>query len=383
MPEYINRILKKPKQSFFLFGPRGTGKTTWVSREFPTAYRINLLDEALYQTYLADISQFSGEIRILENESWVFIDEIQRIPNLLNEVHRFIEEKQLKFILTGSSARKVRQAGVNLLAGRAWYKQMFPFLPEELGESFELDSILQFGSIPLILNSPDKKESLKAYVQLYLKEEIKAEALVRNLPGFVRFLPVAGLFHGQVVNISGIARDAGVSRTTIQGYLEILEDTLMAFRLRAFESHVRVREKKHPKLYWGDPGIVRAVNNRFGELYPGEKGVLFEGLIAMMLRSYQSYKELFDDFYYWAPAGAVKTEVDFVLKRRRELIAIEAKVSGRIHNEHLKGLKAIGDVPGLTRKILVYPGNRKILTEDKIEILPFNDFSRMLASGRL
>ena len=159
------------------------------------------------------------------------VDEVQRLPGLLNEVHRFIEERRLRFALLGSSARKLRAAGVNLLGGRALWREMFPLTPEELGEDFDLDRTLEVGALPLVLDSDSPQETLRAYVQLYLREEIKGEALVRNLPGFARFLPVAGLFHGQLVNVSGIARDAGVARTTVEGYLGVLEDTLLVRRL--------------------------------------------------------------------------------------------------------------------------------------------------------
>ena len=355
MSYYIKREIKKPVQSFFLFGPRGTGKTTWVKKSFPNAYTINLLDESLYQRYLADISQFAGELRVREDGSWVFIDEIQRLPNLLNEVHRFIEEKKLRFILTGSSARKLKKAGVNLLAGRALYKRMYPFIPSELSSSFNLEEVLKYGSIPLVWNAEDKEQTLKAYVQMYLKEEIKAEAIVRNLSGFVRFLPIAALFHGQTINISGAARDAGVSRSTLYGFLEILEDTLLSFTVPAYEPKLRVREKKHPKLYLVDPGIVRALKNRFGDTYPEEKGALFEGLIATVIRACNEYHVLYDEIYYWAPAAAKQIEVDFLLKRGREFIAVEVKTSGVIRSEHLKGLRAIKDLHGLKRRFLVYP----------------------------
>lgn len=383
MSKYINRILPCPRQSFFLFGPRGTGKTTWVNHEFKGAYRVNLLDESLYLSYLADISLFANELRALEPGSWVFVDEIQRLPNLLNEVHRFMEEKRLQFILTGSSARKLKKTGVNLLAGRALYKKMYPFLPAELGGSFDLERVLNWGSIPLVWNAADKKEALKAYVQMYLKEEIKAEALVRNLPGFVRFLPIAALLHGQTLNISGAARDAEISRTTLNGYIEILEDTLLAFRLPAYELKLKVREKKHPKIYWIDPGLVRAVNNRFGDLYPEEKGALFEGFVATLLKAYQDYFALFDEFYYWAPASGHKTEVDFLLRRDSSYIAIEVKTAQKIQKDHLRGLKSIGELKGLKKRILIYPGERKMKTEDEIEIWPFNFFLEILKNGNL
>jgi len=188
------------------------------------------------------------------------VDEVQRLPWILNEVHRFIEEKGLRFVLTGSNSRKLTRAGVNLLAGRALRRTMYPFLPEELGEDFDLEEVLRFGSLPIVWTSSSKTETLAACVQTYLKEAIQSEALVRNLPGFARFLPVAALFHGQVLNATSVARDAGVARTTVEDFLEILEETYVAFRLRAFEGRLRVREKRHPKLYWVDPGPA-LVNN--------------------------------------------------------------------------------------------------------------------------
>ncbi|MEX0972427.1 MAG: AAA family ATPase, partial [Solirubrobacterales bacterium] len=208
----LSRIYRLPHGSFFLFGLRGVGKSTWIRSQLPQAYKFDLLDEGLYQELLADPEPFAGALRRLDRESWVVVDEVQRLPGLLNEVHRFIEERGLRFALLGSSARKLRAAGVNLLGGRALWREMFPLTPEELGDDFDLDRTLEIGALPLVLGSDSPSETLRAYVQLYLREEIKGEALVRNLPGFARFLPVAGLFHGQLVNVSGIARDAGVAR---------------------------------------------------------------------------------------------------------------------------------------------------------------------------
>jgi predicted AAA+ superfamily ATPase len=383
MTAYIKRILTPPNRSFFLFGPRGCGKTTWVKHEFPEAYNINLLQESLFHAYLGNASQFADELRALKSGSWVFIDEIQRLPGLLNEVHRLIEEKHLKFILSGSSARKIRRSGTNLLAGRALRRALYPFMPAELGANFKLAEVLNSGSIPLVWNAEDKKDTLQAYVDLYLKEEIKAEALVKNLPGFVRFLPISAIFHGQIINISSAARDAGISRTTLNDYFEILEDTLMAFRLPAFESKLRVREKKHPKFYWVDPGLVRALNHRFGEVTAEEAGPLFEGWIATLLRAYKDYAELYDECYYWAPAEAQKTEVDFILKRGREYLAIEVKHSRKYQPEQLKGLRAASNLPGLKKRILVYIGERRMKTEDGIDVWPLPYFLEKIESKKL
>lgn len=258
------RITRPPDQSFFLFGVRGVGKSTWARTRYETAHRIDLLDEARYQSLLADPELFADELRSRPPGSWVVVDEVQRIPGLLNYVHQFVEEQGLRFVLLGSSARKLKTSGTNLLAGRALWNVMYPLVPEELGDHFELDTVLSFGTIPLVWTSADRRRTLESYVHLYLREEVRAESLVRNLPGFVRFLPIAALCHGQVVNIAGIARDAGVARTTVSGYLEILEDTLLATRLPAFEARLRVRERKHPKLYWTDPGLVRAVKRQLG-----------------------------------------------------------------------------------------------------------------------
>jgi predicted AAA+ superfamily ATPase len=313
----------------------------------------------------------------------VFVDEIQRLPNLLNEVHRFIEERGLCFILTGSSARKLKRAEVNLLAGRALLRRLYPFLPSELGEAFDLESVLRWGSIPLIWESPDRDQSLKAYVQLYLKEEIKAEALVRNLPGFVRFLPVAAAMHAQQVSVSSAARDAEVGRTTLAGYLEILEDTLLAFRVPAFEARLRVRERRHPKLYWFDPGVVRAVAGCTGALHPEERGTLFEGWVAALLRAARDYFELFEECFYWAPAGNGSTEVDFLLARGGRYLALEAKSAPKVQDKHLKGLRAIAPLPGLHRRLVVYTGDRGQRTPDGIDLWPVATFLKHLRDGTL
>ena len=381
-PKY-RRIVTAPRQSFFLFGPRGVGKSTWARDELKGAHRFDLLDEALYQSLLADPSLFAEELRGVPKGSWVVVDEVQRIPALLNEVHRFIEERRLRFALLGSSARKLKTAGTNLLAGRAVRKQMFPLVPAELEKDFALETVLRFGSIPLVLTAPESKSVLEAYVQMYLKEEIRAEALVRNFPGFLRFLPIAALFHGQVINVSGVARDSGTPRTTVGGYLDILEDTLLTFRLPAYEAKLRVRERKHPKLYWVDPGLVRAVKKQFGCVAAEERGALLEGWVLTLLRAHGEESELYDDIFYWAPTQASNVEVDFLLQRGRRFLAIEVKSQARYSTSMLSGLRAIGDLPKLARRILLYGGTRSLKTSDGIEVWPLQRFSYTLEADKI
>lgn len=303
------------------------------------------------------------------------IDEVQRVPALLNEVHRAIESSKRRFILLGSSARRLTSGSTNLLAGRAVRRTMYPPQPDELGR--------HFGTIPVVWQSASPRATLDAYVQLYVREEIRAEALVRNLPAFLRFLPVAALFHGQVINVSGQARDAGTSRTTIDGYVGILEDTLMAVRVEAFEARLRPRERRHPKLFWVDPGIVRAVKRQLGALGIEERGPLLEGLVLTLLRSHNDDGEIFDEVSYWSPAQSQATEVDFVLRRGREYLALEVKHQSRLGSDLLTGLRAIADLPGPVRRIAVYRGRQTLRTEDGIEIWPFERLVEGVATGTL
>lgn len=376
------RITQLPARSFFLFGVRGVGKSSWARSALPQALRLDLLDEALFHDLLAEPSLFRELLSTVAPDEWVVIDEVQRIPSLLNEVHRLIEERGLRFALLGSSARKLKTAGTNLLGGRASRKAMYPLVPRELGADFRLDDVLRYGSIPLVWTAGDRREVLESYTQLYLREEIRAEAVVRNLPGFVRFLPVAALLHGQTLNVTGIARDAGVARTTVSGYLDVLEDTLLTWRLPAYEAKLRVRERRRPKLYWVDPGLVRAVKRQFGPVSMEERGALFEGWIMSLLRAHTEEQPVFDDIHYWAPVES-RTEVDFLLTRDNEYLAIEAKAANRYNTGLLKGLRAVRDLPRLVRRVLVYDGDRSFRTEDDIDVWPVNRFLEALQTDGL
>ena len=379
----LPRILKAPEQSFFLLGPRGSGKSTWLRAIFPDAHVIDLLSEETYHRMLASPGLFADQLRAISTGSWVVVDEVQRLPGLLNEVHRFIETKRLRFVLCGSSARKLKRADVNLLAGRALHRSMHPFVPEEMGANFDLEEALRFGLMPIIWDSNEKDEVLSAYARLYLKEEIQAEALVRNLPGFARFLPLAALFHGQTINVSNIARESGVARTTVAGYLSILEETLLCFRLPAYEAKLRLRERKLPKWYWCDPGIVRSMKRVSGSVAPEERGALFEGMVAQLLRAYKDYRGLCDQMYYWAPSGRSGSEVDFLLAKGKELVAVEVKSGNTYTESWCKGLRVVAQLKGLRRRIIVYPRGPVLQTKDGIEVMPLHQFASLLAADLL
>lgn len=364
-------------------GPRGSGKSTWLRATYPDAHVINLLSEEIYQRLLANPGQFAKELRPVPANQWVIVDEVQRLPGLLNEVHRFIEERGLRFVLCGSSARKLKRAGVNLLAGRALHRAMHPFVPEELDTQFDIEEALRYGLLPIVWDSSAKEDTLVAYARLYLKEEIQAEALVRNLPGFARFLPLAALFHGQTINVTNIARESGVARTTVAGYLDILEETLLCFRLPAYEARLRVRERKLPKLYWCDPGIVRAMKRLTGTPAPEERGALFEGMVAQLIRAYKDYRCICEDMYCWAPSGRSTTEVDFLLVRGEEIIAVEAKSGNTFMDNWCRGLRAVEKLKGLRRRLIVYPHGPVLQTKDGIDVIPYLNFADLLADNSL
>lgn len=377
----IPRLLQPPKQSFFLFGPRGTGKSQWLAERFAdAAVTLDLLDEELLIELTSEPGAFARKLEPLARDDWVVIDEVQRAPILLNTVHRFIEKKRLRFVLCGSSARQLRRRGVNLLAGRAVERRLHPFTPAELGDRFDIEEALRLGTLPVVWSAPERVDTLRAYVQTYLAQEIRNEAAVRGLPSFTRFLPIAALFHGQVLNVASLARDAGVPRTTVQAYLDILDQTLLTFRLDAYRPRLRVKEVAHAKLYWTDPGLVRAFKRASGPVQDEERGGLFEGWVAQTLRAMNDYRGLFDEWSYWSSHGSGGVvEVDFLLRRGKQLVAVEAKAGRRFKPEMLKGLQAAGDLPGVKRRILVYGGDDSWTTDDGIEVKSSNGFAALLS----
>ena len=373
--------MRAPHRSFVLFGVRGVGKSTWARRTLPGALVLDLLDEELFHDLLTDPGLFGSLARRAAPERWIVVDEVQRIPSLLNEVHRLIEEGR-RVALLASTTWKLQAAGVPPLAGLVVRRQMFPLLPDELGADFRMEAVLRHGSIPLVWTAGDREAVLESQVRRYLREEPRTESALRNLPGFVRFLPVAARLHGQKLNVSRISRDAAVARSTVASYLRVLEDTLVAWRLSPDQANPGVRERGRPKLYWVDPGLVRAARRRLGPVGSEERGPLFEGWVLGLLRACREEGPLYDDLRHWAAAGS-RVEVDALLLRGRERLAIEVKASGRLHSSQLRGLQAVADLPGIARRILVYLGEHRLVTPGGIEVWPVRDFAAALETGTL
>lgn len=378
------RGLALPDSAFFLFGPRGTGKSTWIRTELEQAFVVNLLPASVMLRYERDPSRLRSEVAALPRDRWVVIDEVQRAPRLLDEVHFLMEEAGHKrFALTGSSARKLRRGAANLLAGRALVRHMFPLTSHEVAFSLPARQVLQFGSLPMSVNatSDDAREDfLRAYVTTYLAEEIKAEALVRDLGSFSRFLAVAALAAGQKTNVSSIARDAGVPRDTVRGFFDVLVDTLVGSWLEAYRPRARIKEVALPKFYWFDPGVLHAASGGFDQPAPADwQGVLLEHHLLHELSAYMHYAGTRGSLGYWAtPSG---TEVDFVWWRGRRVVAIEAKHAKSYRAEHRKGIAALSSTTK-AESYIVYLGDRE-LEVDGTRVLPLATFVRRLHAGEI
>ena len=331
-------IDKNSKHSFFLFGPRGTGKTTWLKANFPEEIYLDLLDSELSRALMSKPENLENYIPS-DYRGWVILDEVQKIPSLLNEVHRLIEGKKYKFILSGSSARGLRRAGVNLLAGRALTYYFHPLTSEELAGHFSLEKSLKFGHLPMVYNTQDPKKFLNSYIQAYLKEEIQQEGLTRNLGDFSRFLETASFSQGEVLNISQVAKEAMLERKTVENYFKILEDLLIAERLPVFNKRAKRKLISHNKFYFFDTGVFRALRPS-GPLDSNEEidGPALETLFLQELRALNDYYDLDFKIYYWR--SVAKLEVDFVLYGPKIFQAIEIKRKSVITDNDLRGLRA-------------------------------------------
>ena len=374
-PAYIERALDLSsllqKKSHFLFGPRQTGKTTLIRHSLKEVKSYDLLDTSVFLTLSQNPGRISQEIQ--PRDKIVVIDEIQRLPDLLNEVHRLIEERGIRFLLTGSSARKLRRGGINLLGGRARTKYMHPLTYQELGNQFDLFRTIERGLLPSIYLSDDPRADLHAYTGSYLQQEIVAEGTTRNIPAFSRFLKVAALCNGTIVNFTNVSNDAQVPRTTVYEYFEILKDTLLLYELPAWRKSKKRKPLASSKYYFFDVGVVAAIQGR--DFRPGtsEFGEAFETYLMHELVSYRDYISG-EPLSYWRSTSGF--EVDFILG---DHTAIEVKAKENLSTQDLKPLRALAEEKKLKRYLCVSLEPRR-RTLDNLMILPVREFLEALWS---
>jgi len=377
----VKRFYRAPAGSFFLFGPRGTGKSTWLKQTVGTSVRIDLLDRETYRLYAARPERLRDLVAARNGPTRIVLDEVQKIPELLDVVHQLMEEHpRHTFILTGSSARKLKRSGVDLLAGRAALTTMHPFMAAELGDAFDLDVALDTGLVPVVHSARDRRASLGAYLGLYLEQEVKAEALVRDVGGFARFLEAISFSHASVLNITGVARECQVNRNTAQGYVDVLEDLLLGFRLPVFARRAKRHLAQHPKFYFFDTGVFRSVRPR-GPLDAPEEmaGAALEGLVAQHLRAWIAYGNQPDmKLHYWRTKSGV--EVDFVVYGEDTLAALEVKNARQVHRSDVRALRAFVEDYPQARTCLLYRGRERLML-DNVLCIPCDEFLQSLRPG--
>ena len=379
---FTPRIFAPGKDHYFLFGPRGTGKTLWCANFYPNALRIDLLDPGTLRQYSAHPERLAEIVAANTGKAQIVIDEIQKLPELLEVVHLLIERNsRQQFILTGSSARKLRRHGVNLLGGRAAEKHLHPYMASELGDRFKLTTALRQGMLPLVWAAHDPEAVLHAYNGLYLREEVQMEGLVRSIGSFARFLEAMSFTHGAVLNLSAVARDCQVNRKSVEGYLEILENLLLGFRLEVFKKRAKRVMATHPKFYYFDAGVFRA-NRPVGPLdTPSElDGAALEGLVAQHLRAWCDYSGGRHQLHYWQTRAQV--EVDFVVYGESGLYAIEVKNTRRLRPEDLRGLQGFAEDYPQSRRYFLYRGHER-LVRDGILCMPCEEFLLNLRTDHL
>ena len=377
------RLLPTPTRSILLFGPRGTGKSTWIRDRFPDAVTYDLLDTREALRLGKDPHALYRELATLSSGSWAVIDEVQKVPALLDEVHRLIETRRLRFVLSGSSARKLRRGGANLLAGRAVTTSMYPLVSAELSFEIDPERALRFGMLPMAVTTDTPRDYLRTYAETYLVQEIQAEALTRNLGAFARFLEIAARQNGQVTNAVGIARDAGITRRTVQNHFEILTDTLIGFWLPAWKLKSATKQVRQSKFYFFDSGVARALGGRLS--YPPtseEMGPLAETFVLNELRAWLGYSGGDYRLSFWRSYDGA--EVDVLCETVQGFVAIEIKASPRWEKRFNRGLHRVRDELGKDRTTGygVYLGERPALWDD-VRVLPLVDFLKRLWAGEI
>jgi uncharacterized protein len=360
----IKRALQDQTRSFFLFGPRGTGKSTWMRSQYCDALWIDLLDPEILRNYIAKPERLFDLVAANPERSTVIIDEIQKVPTLLSVVHSLIEKKpNTKFILSGSSARKLKRTSADLLGGRALRCILHPFIASELGTLFSLEQALNQGLLPLIYQQEDSQKMLHAYISLYLHEEIQTEGLVRNLEQFTRFLEAISFSHASLINITNIARECEVKRKTVENYLEILDELLLSYQLPVFTKRAQRQLVAHPKFYIFDAGVFSALRPK-GHLDSVEEinGAALEGLVAQHLQAWNDYSDIKHQLAFWRTKAGL--EVDFIIYGQLGFWAIEVKNAKRVYPSDTKSLKAFQSDYPTAKAILLYRGTEQILVND-------------------
>lgn len=367
-----------PQASFFLLGPRGTGKSTWLRSQFPEAVFLDLLDDAVFRELSAQPERLSQFVPPAHRD-WIVVDEVQKAPALLDEVHRLIESRGWRFVLTGSSARKLKRGGANLLGGRARTRTMHPLTAEELGPAFSLAHSLRFGQLPTVYVAADPGPYLDAYVGTYLREEVMQEALVRNVGAFGRFLQAASFSQAAVLNLTRVAEECALPRKTVESHFDLLEDLLLGARLPVFQKRAQRRMSQHPKFFYFDVGVFRSLRPKGPLDTPGEiDGACLETLVFQELRAHIAARSLGYDLYFWRTLDGL--EVDFVLYGEAGFLAIEIKRSAHIREPDLRALRAFkADYP-MARTLLFCGVEQRMYREPGIELWPLGEALQSLGA---
>jgi predicted AAA+ superfamily ATPase len=374
--ETYRRFLQLPAQSFFLLGPRGTGKSTWLAREIPRALWIDLLKPELYRELSARPERLRELVEGAPGNDTVVVDEVQRVPELLHVVHQLQESNRARrFVLTGSSARKLRRGGVDLLAGRAILRTMHPFMAAEVPR-FQLQDALRIGMVPIVVAAERPQEVLQAYATLYLEQEVKTEGLTRNVGNFARFLEAISFSHASVLNVSNVARECQIERRTAVAYVDILDDLLLSFRVPPFTKRAQRKTVAHPKFYFFDAGVFRSLRPHGALDRPEEiDGAALEGLVAAHLRAWIAYSGADVQLFYWRTRAG--SEVDFVVYGSDGFWAVEVKNAARVRPEDLRALRGFAAEYPECEPVFLYRGTDRLLV-DGIRCLPVEEFLAQL-----
>ena len=377
----IKRYIREPVGSFFLFGPRGTGKSTWLESRFKDALWVNLLEPDVHRRFVAHPERLADLLEGSLDQKTIVIDEVQKVPELLTVVHQFIEKKKgFRFVLTGSSARKLKRSGIDLLAGRAAMTFSHPFMASELGDSFVLERALRMGTVPLVWAAEDPAATLAAYAMLYVREEVMAEGLVRDIGGFSRFLEAISFSHASLLNVAEVSRECEVSRKTVEGYVSVLEDMLLGNRLPVFSRRAKRTLIKQSKFYFSDCGVFRSVRPKGPLDRPEEMdGAGLEGLIYQHLKAWIDYSEGEHKLFFWRTRSG--TEVDFVVYGESQFCAVEVKNSRKVNRKDLRGLKTFREDYPECKTALLYRGTERLLVDD-VWCLPCAEFLPELVPGK-